>query len=214
MLTEEEKKQRRKDSQKRYRESHKEQIKAYSIEYNKKYYAEHKEENRESRNKESLERYYKNREKILSKRRNDYIEKKDILLERNKEWKKEHPNYMKEYRESHKDEISEYNKNFYTVYKSTKIGRASNLLKSYRQRDRKNKLGECTLTKEWIVDNIFTKSCVYCGKEGWKVIGCDRIDNSKPHTEDNVVPCCQSCNSKKGQMTYEEYINKMLRLVS
>lgn len=210
MLTEEEKRQRRRDSQKRYKESHKEQIKAYSIEYNKKRYAKHKEENREAHNKESLESYHKNKETILARKKDEYIMNKDVVLERNKKWKKEHPNYMKEYKDSHKDEIAEYNKKFYAVYKNTKIGRASNLLTSYRQRDRKHNLGECTLTKEWIVENILSKSCIYCGETDWKKLGCDRKDNSKPHTQENCVPCCQSCNSKKGKMSYEEYMQKML----
>ena len=35
------------------------------------------------------------------------------------------------------------------------------------------------------------------GKEGWQVIGCNRIDNSKPHTMDNVEPCCLECNRNK-----------------
>ena len=34
-------------------------------------------------------------------------------------------------------------------------------------------------------------------------------DNSLPHTPENVVPCCLSCNSKKGSIGYEEYL-KML----
>lgn len=28
---------------------------------------------------------------------------------------------------------------------------------------------------------------------------CNRIDNSKPHTKDNVEPCCKSCNSRLGR---------------
>ena len=74
--------------------------------------------------------------------------------------------------------------------------RASSLLTAYRQSDRKNNRGECTLTIDWIIDNIFSKPCAHCGKEGWDVIGCNRLDNSKPHTEDNVEPCCWECNQK------------------
>jgi hypothetical protein len=67
-------------------------------------------------------------------------------------------------------------------------------------------MGKCTLTPEWIVENIFSKPCHYCGKEGWELIGCDRIDNSKPHTPDNVVPCCWECNKKRGRRDYEEFM--------
>lgn len=81
-------------------------------------------------------------------------------------------------------------------YLSTKNGRAHNLLCSYRQNDKKYNRGECTLTAEWIVENIFTKSCAHCGESDWHKIGCNRIDDSKPHTPDNVEPCCLSCNDK------------------
>jgi hypothetical protein len=35
--------------------------------------------------------------------------------------------------------------------------------------------------------------------------GLDRIDSSKPHTEDNIVPCCVNCNIAKSDMTLEEF---------
>lgn len=79
-------------------------------------------------------------------------------------------------------------------YLNTKKGRANNLLCAYRASDKRHKRGECTLTAEWIVENIFTKPCAHCGKSGWKVIGCNRLDNNKPHTIENVEPCCKECN--------------------
>lgn len=81
-------------------------------------------------------------------------------------------------------------------YINTPIGRASNLLGGYRREDRKYNRGEGDLTKEWIVENILFKPCAHCGKEGWRIIGCNRLDNSKPHTMDNVEPCCIKCNCK------------------
>lgn len=205
-MTEEEKKQRRKDSKKRYMETHKEKISAYNKEYNKKRYWEHKEENREKHNAESRERYQNNKEEINRKRREAYPQEKEKILERNRGWKGKNPNYMSEYREEHKDEISDYQK----YYSKTKRGRANNLLSSYRYNDKIHNRGECTLTAEWIVENIFSKSCRYCHKSDWSKLGCDRIDNSKPHTPENVVPCCDECNSKRGSTPYEEYLEKIL----
>lgn len=80
-------------------------------------------------------------------------------------------------------------------YLKTPKGRASNLLCAYRQADRNKGRGEGDLTAQWIVDNIFSKPCAHCGKTGWQIIGCNRLDNSKPHTKDNVEPCCRHCNS-------------------
>ena len=43
----------------------------------------------------------------------------------------------------------------------------------------------------------------YCGDT--EDIGLDRIDNTKGHTKDNVVPCCYICNTTRGSnFTYEE----------
>lgn len=74
--------------------------------------------------------------------------------------------------------------------------RANNLVTAYRQTDRKYNLGVGDLTAKWVVDNIFTKSCAHCGETDWHKLGCNRLDNSKPHTIDNVEPCCMKCNRK------------------
>jgi hypothetical protein len=35
--------------------------------------------------------------------------------------------------------------------------------------------------------------------------GLDRVDSSKGHTPDNVVPCCWECNDMKGTLTLEDF---------
>jgi hypothetical protein len=42
--------------------------------------------------------------------------------------------------------------------------------------------------------------------------GLDRLDNTKMHTPDNVVPCCKDCNWAKAQMT-EEQFREWIKLV-
>lgn len=105
--------------------------------------------------------------------------------EKKKEW-------SKKYIQKNKDRLREYKKE----WSKTKYGRASMLLNGYRQKDRKYNRGECTLTAQWIVDNIFSKPCAHCGETDWYKIGCNRLDNSKPHTMDNVEPCCFDCNNE------------------
>lgn len=78
----------------------------------------------------------------------------------------------------------------------TPIGRASSLMTAYKTADKKANRGECTLTTQWIVDNILFKPCAHCGKIGWDIIGCNRLNNDLPHTPDNVEPCCLKCNIK------------------
>jgi len=105
--------------------------------------------------------------------------------EKKKEW-------SKAYAQKNKEKIKEYR----SLWRKTQYGRASMLLYGYRQKDKDKNRGQCTLTAQWIVDNIFSKPCAHCGETDWRKIGCNRLDNSKPHTEDNVEPCCIECNNK------------------
>lgn len=86
---------------------------------------------------------------------------------------------------------------------STKLSRAkaSKMVSSYRIKDKKKSL-ECNLTIEDMLE-IMSKPCIYCGDINR--IGCDRIDNNKGHTKDNVVPCCIDCNkARNDNFTFEE----------
>lgn len=97
-------------------------------------------------------------------------------------------------------------------YYATPFDRALALIKSYKYQDEKYyKRGKCTLTPEWIIDNIFTHKCHYCGEDDWEKLGCDRIDNSLPHTPENVVPCCAKCNIKRGTMNYQKFFNQTMQ---
>jgi hypothetical protein len=75
---------------------------------------------------------------------------------------------------------------------------------------------------EWY--ELSQKNCFYCGAEPSNMTNCfennkeglfinnglDRVDNSKPHTIDNVVPCCHTCNSAKcdkSLINFYEYID-------
>lgn len=111
----------------------------------------------------------------------------------NKEEKRE---YMKEYNKlyylDNKERLLEYQKQ----YRQTPMGRAQRLAQTYKYEDRKHGRGECTLTAEWIVNNIFTKKCTHCDESDWRKLGCNRLDNSKPHTPDNVEPCCEKHNNE------------------
>lgn len=78
---------------------------------------------------------------------------------------------------------------YYTIY--MKHSRFERLYESYRRSDKRKGM-KCTTTPAWIRDNILEKPCYYCGST--ERIGCDRLDNSKAHTPENVVPCCCRCN--------------------
>ena len=81
--------------------------------------------------------------------------------------------------------------------------KASKMISSYRNKDIKNGTELPDMDVDWMIENILTKPCVYCGDT--HRIGCDRIDNNKGHTKDNVVPCCIECNTARNNyFTYEE----------
>ena len=119
-----------------------------------------------------------------------------------------HPGRRKEiskkFRDTHKEKRAKENKE----YRQTKRGRASSLAVDYKRFDKEADRDPSTLTQEWIVDNIFTSKCIYCGESDWKKLGCDRIDNSLPHTPENCVCACGKCNVERNgrKMSVEEFI--------
>lgn len=132
--------------------------------------------------KEYARKYYQlNKEKLLAKQNEYYKNNKDI---------------HKTYYQRNKERIIDYQKEYQIEYDKTPMARANALLGAYNQADKAAGRGKGNLTAKWIVDNIFTQSCVHCGRTGWDIIGCNRLDNSKPHTKDNVEPCCYPCNIK------------------
>ena len=81
-------------------------------------------------------------------------------------------------------------------YRATKIGRAKSLIYGYRREDRKYNRGECELTEQQLI-NLWNNGCFWCGETDWHKLGAHRIDNSKPHTIDNVVCSCWTCNNMR-----------------
>lgn len=110
------------------------------------------------------------------------------------------------------------------------------LLQSQKSAFKKYKDGDLTL--EQFVE-LASKNCYYCGVEpqncsnfysykeedantlteyykeskkhaDFKYNGLDRVDNSRGHYLDNVVPCCIRCNWAKGNKTVEQFKKDML----
>ena len=196
---------------KKYYETHKEEI----LEKRKNYYQEHKKEISEKRKnyyQEHKKRIIRNAKKYYQEHREEIIENKkkygqtyyELHKEKNKE--KRH-SYNKKYYALNKEKYKQYSREYYKNNKELVLSkqqekynlhleRATRLLYAYKVADKQKNRGECDLTPQWIVDNIFTKPCAHCGESDWHKIGCNRLDNSKPHTMDNVEPCCYKCNSR------------------
>ena len=82
--------------------------------------------------------------------------------------------------------------------------KASKMISAYKNKDKKMGFeNQCDIDIDWMIKNIFNQPCIYCGDT--HRIGCDRIDNDKPHTKDNVVPCCIECNTARNNFfTFDE----------
>lgn len=138
---------------------------------------------------------------------------KERRRKNSRDWKKNHKEqrstYTKKWQKDNPDKIREigikYRKN------NPEMARAKSLISGYRRNDKKYNRGECTLNAKWMVEHIINQPCHYCGENDWRKIGCDRIDNSKPHTPDNVVPCCFECNCKRGKKSYEEFMQLLTK---
>lgn len=149
--------------------------------------------------------YERNRERLKERQREYRKKNREKIKEYNaRYWEDNHEEVLR-----HKKTYRETNREKECEYKKSKNGRASNLAHKYRDTDREK--GFCTdhnVTTEWIVKNIFNgQKCIYCGDSDWSHLGCDRIDNSKPHTPDNVVCACGVCNMERiDRYTVEEFI--------
>ena len=89
-------------------------------------------------------------------------------------------------------------------YTSSGLGRATALICSYRKADlKKGQL--CDLDRLFLVNEIFSSKCVYCGET--ENLGCDRLDNKIGHVKTNVVPCCKLCNTTRmDNFTHDEML--------
>ena len=167
-------------------------------------------EERKQAKRERMKHWYQaNKERILEQKKQYYQVNKEHKSEYDKRYYQANAEnikeYQKQYQQANADKIAEQKK----LYIKTPMGRACSLVKGYRGMDRIRGFGNVIdFDAKWIVENIFSKPCIYCRETDWHKLGCDRIDNSKPHTKDNVVPCCMKCNLERQKMSFEEFLQK------
>ena len=70
----------------------------------------------------------------------------------------------------------DYFKKHNKLYRKSKMGKAFERLYCYKRMDEKNGFGDVIdFDARWIVENIFSKTCVHCGETDWTKLGCNRI---------------------------------------
>lgn len=164
-----------------YRKAHKEKKKAYNAEY-----------------------YQDNKEAILKQKAEYYQDNKEAIAQKKSEWYTTHKDKIKaynaEYYQSNKEKIKAYNAEYHAEYHNPQknpLGWAKMTVNAYRKMDRDRGFDDSkTITAEWFLENIAYRKCVHCGKQGIGKVGCNRLDNTKGHTQDNVESCCFKCNCK------------------
>lgn len=181
------------------------------------------------------EYYKKNSEKFIEQVNKWRKKNPEKLKENQKKWAENSKPYKKKYREEHKQQISEakkkcyesnkehyleYNRKYRNKHKeeikllfsswrenNPKKYRASQIVGGYNNADKIRGFDIVNnVDSNYVVEKIFTSKCIYCGDSDWTHLGCDRIDNSKPHTPDNVVCACGVCNMERiDRYTVEEF---------
>ena len=105
--------------------------------------------------------------------------------------------YNRQYYLKHREEILTRKRAVQKEYEKTPMGRAQKQIQQYKRMDERNGFDKSIdFDAKWIVDNIYTKKCAHCDETDWHKLGCNRLDNSKPHTKGNVEPCCFKCNCR------------------
>ena len=115
----------------------------------------------------------------------------------NAEWRAKNPTYDAEYYQSNKEKKAAYNADYSDPQKNP-MNWAKRMVNGYRHMDRERfGYDSKTITAEWFLEHIAYQPCAHCGVQGIGLIGCNRLDNTKGHTIDNVEPCCFKCNCKE-----------------
>lgn len=133
-----------------------------------------------------------------------------------------HHNYGKHRSKEIKMKISVNHSKLSNPTKLPKGHAARNKVVSYYKRCAKNRDLSFNLTNEEVY-TFFTNDCHYCGaypatvykhKSGNFVYnGIDRKDNDLGYTKENCVSCCKMCNLAKRDVSYEDFLKWIQKLV-
>jgi hypothetical protein len=176
---------------KTYRTEHKD----YYLQYHKEYYAE----NKNYFAQHNKEYYINHKEYRLQYGKTFRAEHKDYCSQYRKEYNAEHGEYIaqckKEYRAKHKECVSRYKKEYY----KTNNGHSVCLCCSQKRRAIKKSLPATLTVSQWNqIKLYFNNRCAYCEEE--KPLTQDHfiaLNKGGEYTQNNIVPACRSCNSRK-----------------
>lgn len=99
---------------------------------------------------------------------------------------------------------------------------ARRLRQEYKYRDEQRHNGNFNISP-YKFRKLTSQNCHYCEQEPRSKInrrtkvtytynGLDRIDSDKGYILNNVVPCCQTCNTMKSDMSVDEFRDQVRRV--
>lgn len=151
--------------------------------------------------------YHKNNvEKEKEYKKRYYLENKEERLKYGKKYREENPEYYlkynREWSKTEKGKISQQKSG--KKYNKTEKGIAKNQRGHSERRTRERKIINTLTSQEWLdILEAYNYRCAYCDVE-FEVENMPHKDHVIPiskgghNTKENIVPTCQSCNSKKG----------------
>jgi hypothetical protein len=138
--------------------------------------------------------------KICSRNRDKarYPARRQEVIDRATQWYKDNPEKLKavQRKQEQRPEVKKRRKEFYEKTKSHSWRKFSMLQSIARRIGR-----DFSITQTDYELLIYNKPCFYCGGSLPEVgYGTDRQDNKLGYTTANIVPCCETCNEKKGSL--------------
>lgn len=169
--------------------------------------------------KQCRKQYYaEHREDILEKQKQYNTEHREDRLEYGKQYSKQYRaehrenilEYKKQYRAEHREEILEYGKQYSKRCYATLKGYCNKIRNCNIQADRKyGRIGDELPSNYPTVEDymeLLQQVDFYDGKQyDFTEMGLDRINNSLPHTLDNVVPCTTKHNIERQKIPFDVF---------
>lgn len=158
---------------------------------------------KEDKNKRMKQYYIENKDWINSKAKKYYQNNRERIIEQSKK-------YYNNNAEKTKERIKEWNRNnpkkkrrYNNKYFKTEKGKACRQRVNITRRTQEKKIINTLNLEEWIdILKQYKFRCAYCGKE-FNLFDRPTRDHIIPisrggdNIKENIVPACQSCNSKK-----------------
>ena len=200
---------------KEYKKKNKDKLKIQDKLYKEKY----RPKNREKQRKYSKKYYEKNVDKILEEKKKYRIENSVKISQNRILFSFNNPDYQKQYYKNNNSRILTYYKKYYEINNISLRHRVSEYAKN--NKDKRNIISQRYRAKKLLLPHTFTinqwseakiyfnNKCCYCGTElPLTQEHFIAVNNKGGYVKENIIPSCQTCNSSKGDVLFEDWYPK------